>query len=60
MKKILVVIIGLLIAMNIVTMTSCGRKSKIVNDGNNVESSKSFKQDKKITQLFGSHCWLHY
>lgn len=47
MKKILVVIIGLLIAMNIVTMTSCGRKSKIVNDGNNVESSKSFKQDKK-------------
>ena len=47
MKKKLVVIIGLLIAMNIVTMTSCGRKSKIVNDGNNVELSKNFKQDKK-------------
>lgn len=33
--------------MNIVTMTSCGRKSKIGNDGNNVETSKSSKQDKK-------------
>ena len=54
MKKILVVIIGLLIAMNIVTMTSCGRKSKIVNDGNNVELSKSFKQDKKNNTII----WL--